>query len=372
MLFSSTCKKENGGDEMEPYFSTAQFSAFPVQPWYEKQEMVEAARKHGYDATTALLEDWITKGLVGFAEQSGLGRGRGSVARWSGAQFTLFIECLKARKLGNLRIGQLSAFPVWRWIYWGNRGGVDLPQVKRAMATWVASVKKTTTGKERKDARRAVEKLQGARFSGKLALINELTAIGAFQKEPDSELLQYLLEEVVMESPPDGVSDQGCSRSADIEMLATMFPLRLSAFQQYEQQIASLPDTLWEWARTFLLYMQLQGQKAQPLLAKDPRFANRYRRLTVYDVLWGSCYDLLVPLSVVVPMLSAGKPTPHLRPCFHPQNWRSGEATGLIKTNVVSSPIVLPDGDNLLSLRNELFIMYQESVSCFALDLPFL
>lgn len=357
---------------MEPYFSTAQFSAFPVQPWYEKQEMVTAARKHGYDATAALLEDWIKKGLVGFAEQSGLGRGRGSVARWSGAQFTLFFECLKARKLGNLRIGQLCAFPVWRWIYWGNRGGVDLPQVKRAMATWVASVKKTTVAKERKGARKAVEKLQGIHSSGKVALINELTAIGAFQKEPDSELLQYLLEEVVMESSPSGVSDQGFSRSADIEMLARMFPIRLNAFQQYEQQIASLPDTLWEWARTFLLYIQLQGQKTQPLLAKDPRFANRYRRLTVYNVLWGSCYDLLAPLSIVAPMLSASKPIPHLRPCFHPQNWRAGAATGLIKTTIVPSPVVLPDGDNLLYLRNELFVRYQENIYCFALDLPFL
>jgi len=90
MLFSSTCKKAKGGDDMESSFNIAQFSAFPVQPWYEKQEMVEAARKHGYDATAALLEDWIKKGLIGFAEQSGLGRGRGSTARWSGAQFTLF------------------------------------------------------------------------------------------------------------------------------------------------------------------------------------------------------------------------------------------------------------------------------------------
>lgn len=357
---------------MESSFNTAQFSAFPVQPWYEKQEMVEAARKHGYDATAALLEDWIKKGLIGFAEQSGLGRGRGSTARWSGAQFTLFIECLKARQLGNLRIGQLCAFPVWRWLYWGNRGGVELPQVKRAMATFVASVKKTTTDKERKDARRAVEKLQGPRSSGKLALINELAAIGTFQKDPDSELLQYLLDAVVMESSPSSVSDQGFSRSSDIEMLATMFPLRLKAFQQYEQQIASLPDTLWEWARTFLIYIQLQGQKAQPLLAQYPRFANRYHRLTVYDVLWGACYDLLLPLSAVVPMLSTNKLVTHLRPCFHPQNWQADEATGLTKTTIVSSPLVLPDGVNLLYLRNELFVMYQENVFWFALDLPFL
>ena len=116
----------------------------------------------------------------------------------------------------------------------------------------------------------------------------------------------------------------------------------------------------------------LQGQKAQPTLAKDPRFVNRYRRLTVYDVLWGSCYDLLAPLSVAVPMLSAGKPVPHLRPCFHPQNWQSGEATGLIKTTIVPSPVVLPDGVNLLYLRNELFVRYQENVYYFTLDLPFL
>ncbi len=109
---------------METYLSTAQFSAVPVQPWHGKQEMVEAARAHGYEATEALLDDWIKKGLVGRAERVGLGRGRGSVAWWSSAQLTLFVELLRARKLGKLRIGQLCAFPVWRWVYWGERGGV--------------------------------------------------------------------------------------------------------------------------------------------------------------------------------------------------------------------------------------------------------
>ena len=39
---------------MEPYVNTPQFSAVPVQPWYEKQEMVEAAQALGYEATEAL------------------------------------------------------------------------------------------------------------------------------------------------------------------------------------------------------------------------------------------------------------------------------------------------------------------------------
>jgi hypothetical protein len=65
---------------MKPYLNTPQFSAVPVQPWYEKREMVEAARAYGFEATEALLDDWIKKGLVGHAERAGLGHGRGSVA----------------------------------------------------------------------------------------------------------------------------------------------------------------------------------------------------------------------------------------------------------------------------------------------------
>src|SRR5258708_7736775 len=229
---------------MEPYVNTSQFSAVPVQPWYEKREMVEAARAYGYEATEALLDDWIKKGLVGRAERAGLGRGHGSVAWWSSAQFTLFVECLKARQQGNLRIGQLCAFPAWRWVYWGELGGVALPQVKRAMETWVDSVKKTTTDNTQRGSRNTVKKLQGPHSSGILALSDELTAIGAFQKEPDPDLLRYLLEAVVPNSPLDATADDNDTRSADIEILATMFPFRLRAFQHYEEQIACLPDPL--------------------------------------------------------------------------------------------------------------------------------
>jgi hypothetical protein len=250
--------------------------------------MVEAAQAHGFEATEALLEDWIKKGLIGLAERSGLGRGRGSIAWWSAAQFTLFIELLRARKQGKYRIRHLCAIPVWRWVYWGEQGGVELPQVKRVMETWVAFVKKTTAEGERKEARKAVEKLQGPGSSGKLALISELEAIGSFQREADPEILRYLFEAVVADSTIDVPSDLGDIRSVDIQMLSTMFPLRLRAFQQYEQ-IACLPDVLWKWARTFLLYLQLQAQRVQPRFAQHPRFAGRYRRLTVYDVLWGSC-----------------------------------------------------------------------------------
>ena len=359
-------------DEVEPFWKTDQFSAILTQPWYEKQEMVEAARAYGFEATEALLDDWIKKGLVGHAERAGLGRGRGSVAWWSSAQFTLFVECLKARQKGNLRIGQLCAFPAWRWVYWRERGGVALPQVKRVMQTWVASVKSTSTERERKEVRKGVEKLQGRGASGKLALINELTAIGSFQKEPDPDLLRYLLEPVVTDSPLQVILEKGETRSSDIEMLATLYPLRMRAFQQYEQHIAGLPDAAWEWARTFLLFLQYQGQLAQPRLSRNRRLAERYHRLTVYDVLFGCCYDLLSPLSLAalqaIPDQSEHDPLPFLRY----QAWQAGEATARVNTTLVSSQLWLPGGDHLTYLRNEVSIAYQEHLYSFTLDLPFL
>ena len=356
---------------MEPYVNTPQFSAVPVQPWYEKQEMVEAAQALGYEATEALLDDWIKKGLVGRAERAGLGRGRGSVAWWSSTQFTLFVECLKARKLGKLRIGQLCAFPAWRWVYWRELGGVTLPQVKRAMETWVASVKSTSTERERKEVRKGVEKLQGRGASGKLAFINELTDIWAFQKDPDPDLLRYLLEPVVTDSPLRVTLDNGETRSSDIEMLVALYPLRLRAFRQYEQ-IAALPDAVWEWARAFLLFLQYQGQRVQPVLARNRRLAERYHRLTIYDVLFGCCYDLLTPLSLAALKAIPDQPEHDPLPFFHYRAWQAGEATARVTTTLVPSQLLLPGEDPLTYLRNEVGIAYQEQLYSFTLDLPFL
>jgi hypothetical protein len=353
---------------MKPLVTTTQFTAIAVQPWYEKQEMVEAAQAQGYEATVDLLEDWIKKGLVGQAERAwpGRGHGSGSVAMWPSAQFTLFVELLRARQREKLRIGQLCAFPVWRWVYWGELGGVALPQVRRAMSTWVASVQHTTTDIERANARKAVEKLQGPHASDKRALLNELTAIGSFQKEPDSELLRYLLQSVVAGSPSSMTPD----RRDDIERVAMMFPLQQKAFQQFEQQIAFLPDPVWEWARTFLLFLQFQGQRVLPRLVRYPRWAARYHRLTIYDVLFGACYGLLSPLAIAALLDPPEMPTPGPLPFLDCRKWKKGEATSQITTNLAASQLLLPDGDNLLYLRNEVAIRYQGKRYSFTLEFP--
>lgn len=385
-MLSSSIEDGSEVDRMNHCWKTEQFHMLPLLPWYEKQEMLTQATVHGYGATEALLDDWIKKGLIGHAERMGLGRGQGSVAWWSSAQFTLFVEVLRARQEGKLRLGQLCALPIWRWLYWGEEGGVELAQVKRAMGTWAASVRKTTTECERKEARRGVEKLQGPGATGKLALIQELTEIGAFNKDPDPDVLRHLLEAVVTDSPfqkigelPGSVfqplAEKGRPLPNDIDLVVTLFPLRQRAFQQYEQQIGCLPDEVWQWARTFLLFLQFQGQRLQPRLAQvDPRFAQRYQRLTVYDVLFGACYDLLTPLSLAVAPTLLGKPFRRggILPCLEYSHWAAGAASSQIETTVIESALLLPGGDPMLYLRNEVTIVYQEHNYTFTLDLPFL
>ncbi len=347
-----------------------QFHLIPVREWYEKQEMLEGARAYGFPVTEGLFDDWVEKGLLGRAHREGLGRGRGSTARWPSQQYTLLLELLRGRQLAKFRIGQLCAFPVWRWIYWRELGGVALDQVRRAMDTWVASVKNTTTDTERKEVRRAIEKVQGVSYAGKRALLDELTRIGTFEKEPDAELLRYLLESVIPSSPWNVVFQDGKTSPADVELLSTMIPIRQKAFQNYEQ-IVQLPDTLWEWARTFLLFAQRKGQSERPLLARNRRLADRYRRLTVYNVLRGSCYDVLSPLAIAAQRLFPEEKSDPI-PFLNPQVWQQGGASSIIKTTVVCSPVLLPDGSHVAYLRNEVHIAYREKAYQFTLDLPFL
>src|SRR6266566_4408499 len=353
------------------HVDSVQFHLIPVRKWYEKQEMIEDARAYGFAVTESLFDDWVEKGLLGPAHREGLGRGRGSIARRPSQQYTMLLELLRARQQAKLRIGQLCAFPVWRWVYWGELGGVSLRQVRRAMDTWIASVRKTATETERKEVRRAVEKLQGASFSGKRALLDELTRIGTFEKEPDAELLRYLMESVVTDSPIHLNTTNGEKRSGDIELITTLHPLRLEAFRHYEERIASLSDAVWEWARVMLLFGQRLGQKEQPVLARNRRLAARYRRVTAYSMIWDSCYDLLTPLSIAAQKIFPEE-TSDTIPFLNPQAWQEKRAFSIIQTTLAHSTVLLPDGSHVAYLRNSVCISYQGKEHSFTLDLPFL
>lgn len=110
--------------------------------FYQKQEMLAIATAQGFQVSDGLFEDWKEKGLIGEANKHiwpGRGAGSGSIALWSQPHLDLFLRILDYRQRENnpVHIGPLCKLPVHRWLYYGDAGGVDLPQVKRAMGTWM-------------------------------------------------------------------------------------------------------------------------------------------------------------------------------------------------------------------------------------------
>jgi len=121
----------------------------------------------------------------------------------------------------------------------------------------------------------------------------------------------------------------------------------------------------------FLLFHQQLGQKQQLLFAKNRKLARRYRRLTIYDVLWGACYDFLSPLSIAAQGLFPEEKQDPLS-FLNPLVWQERRATFKKETLFVHSPVLLPDGSPVAYLRNDTHIVYQQKEYAFTLDLPFL
>src|SRR6266699_4042886 len=106
--------------------------------FYQKREMLAIASAQGFQVSDGLFEDWKEKGLIGEASER-VWPGRGSSAWWLQPQLDLFLRILAYRQQESnpAHIGPLCKLPVHRWLYYGDAGGVDLPQVRRAMNTWM-------------------------------------------------------------------------------------------------------------------------------------------------------------------------------------------------------------------------------------------
>lgn len=344
------------------------------QQGYEKQELLAIAHAMGYHASEELFDEWVEKGLLGKAEsRHWLGRGQGSSAKWPALQCELFLVLLRERqgKEVNIPLKLLCNIPVWKWLYWGDLGGVGLPQVKRVMSTWVDYVKKIPAETTRKDAHKVVNTIQGSTPLEKRALLNELTAIGAFEKEVDTDVLRHQLR-LVVEGSAKKRRKQDKNRLVlvdDVAYLSSLIPLRFDALAHFEQ-IEQLPDAVWEWARFFVLFLTSRVQAVHPLVDRDPKLHGRFYRITIKTLCEPTCYTLLTPLAMAAHHLFDEK-NPQILPVFTPSVWQQGKIIAHMRTNLVSSGILLPDGNLARALHHEIAIDHQETHRQFTVHIPF-
>lgn len=339
--------------------------------WYQKQEMLAIARTCGFTVSEGLFDDWVEKGLLGEAGER-VRPGRGSIARWPQEQLQLFLNLLVLRRRSheNIRLGQLCHIPVWRWLYWGELGGVPLQQVRRAISTWIDFQQKLPEEHVRRDITQTMRRYQGPKATDKRALIDELTEIWVYGKTPERDVLQVLLDPVVNAYPKKAKKGPVREYMDLAECWSLMHSLCFKVLQD-KRMLLDFPDAFWSWARFFNVITHGFNLHERPLLANDPVLGSLFLRQTVHSLCPQSCHALLTWLGLAQQREIAPWHAEPLR-FLDPWAWQSGEVAWTMQTQILSSPLVLPGGKPIPYLCNTFTISYQEIQQPFSVALPFL
>lgn len=253
--------------------------------------------------------------------------GRGSSAWWPHAQLTLFLDllALRQRTSSTFPFRNLCHLPVWRWLYWGDLGGVTLKQVKRIISTWIDFQEKVPEEQVRRDITQGMRRYQGPKATGKLPLIDELTRTMTFQKPVDRELLHHLLDPVVNAYPKRAAKGPVRAFMDVAECWSLMHALCWRVVQD-KDLLFSLPDACWEWARFFILIGPALFHQEHLHLANDPVLGTLFVRQTVSSLRFQSCQALLTWLGIAAQQELAPWRQPAGR-FLDPEAWQQGEVS---------------------------------------------
>lgn len=339
--------------------------------WYQKGGMLACAKALGFSASRDLFDAWIEKGLLGEASIR-MWQGRGSLALWPQEQLDLFLTLLALRQRSpkNVPLGRLCPLAVGRWLYWGDLGGVNLSQVKRALTTWVDFERNIPEEQRRRDITQTMRRYEGPKATDKRLLIDELVAVWVRKKLPDQELLQVLLEPVLNAYPKRAAKGPVREHLNLAECLSVMSSLCLPALQQ-EDAFLDLPDSYWNWARFFTLFTHSLTFDERAHYATDPKLGDLFRRQTVNGLCLQSCHALSTWLGLVRQKEIAPWLAEPLR-IFDPELWQSGAVTCRIHTDLRASRLVLPGGVPWLYLCHKMTLAYQGESLSLPVALPFL
>ncbi|MFI2260346.1 hypothetical protein [Streptomyces tubercidicus] len=104
-------------------------------------DLVEDATAAGYRATSRLVHDWVSKGLLGKPQRRRTGPNGSEKALHSANQRFLFITLLRER-VSTPRLSDLASIPLGAWLYGGTEW-VSTDQALRALQTYVGDPRGT-------------------------------------------------------------------------------------------------------------------------------------------------------------------------------------------------------------------------------------
>jgi hypothetical protein len=338
---------------------------------YTKEEMLTYARACWYTISEATFQDWIKLGLLGNAKERnwpGKGHGSGSIGWWPQEQLFLLLTCLHRKKIIGVKSNApLCDIPVCRWLYWGDAGGVELVQVKRALITWQRWYQNNSQSERlvRKHIWDLVAHFGNPHATGKREFVHELTDMAIARQSIDEVTLQEMFALIV---DPRG---KGEARGLPgWELTAEQLSRRISLQSLGgELDLKKVPNPLWELARVGLLHVRKchQLEQSEWEIQSHPELEKRFARVNLLGLVNISCFLLLYMLA----MLHKGV-SPHIQAHLHPQAWLNGEATAIIQTSPVRTPLLQPNGLPIHHLLINVTVSYRNNPWNFSFTLPYI
>lgn len=272
---------------------------------FTRAELVREATAAGYEVSERLVTDWSSLGLLDhpIRRSKGKGGGRGATYLYPTNQRDLFLSLLQHRGSGQ-GVARLTVLPVGVWLLWGDEF-VGLPQVRRALSTWVGGVPWERSA-ERAElmAKKAVRELAepGAEPEAKAALEAALADV-VFNRHFDKERVSPLVRAVV---DPKRTGRRHGPIGQSVEEVTETLGSLITGMTTFEHASnGAFIEARMRYRQTVTNYTA-----DWPRLASSPTVGALFERPTLELFMNRACRDLLMHLGLRQVATDAGRSPP--------------------------------------------------------------
>ncbi|MGP0108439.1 MAG: hypothetical protein ACLPR9_06190 [Acidimicrobiales bacterium] len=274
---------------------------------FTRAELVREAKAAGYEVTERLITDWSSLGLLDHPvrRSKGTGGGRGATYLYPPTQRDLFLSLLQHRGSGQ-GVARLTVIPVGVWLLWGDEF-VGLPQVRRALSTWVGGVPwERSAERAQQMAKKAVRELaeSSADPEAKAALEAALADV-VYNRHFDKEQISPLVRAVV---DPKGTGRRHGPIGQSVEEVTEFLGSLITGMTTFEHaEKGAFIEARMRYRQTVASYTA-----DWPRLSSADTIGTLFERPTLEFFMNRACRDLLTHLGLRQVATGTGRELPPL------------------------------------------------------------
>lgn len=258
---------------------------------YRVEDLLATARSHGLQATSRLVYDWISKGLLDHPNRRNV---KGNVSTLSREQAVLFLSLLELRSLGKRKqIGNLCNLPVALWLWVGD-DFVSRDQARRALQTWTEAYLNHPQHVLRRSTERLLplldpdQKARGRRaFMTAWTRVHNLVRNTKSLASVDWHELESIAQRLMYPRKTDRLDGDG-------QLAAQQLVRTVRGLYEAVVGLDTADDSLLEWGRFMVTKVTTFYHLMYPMLSANQEFGQMLPRPEPSQLIWDACYDTML------------------------------------------------------------------------------